>query len=246
MNLGWLEVGFAVRDVGVTRAFYEQLGFQLVSVDDGGMSATLRSGGCRLGLYQGVLDPPQSQLIFWQGDVDAGAAALERQGVAFVRPLQTNERGEASFMARDPDGQLVFVIREDGVTRHEPSAVGPDPGLGFFRAALPVKDPRRTAAFYQALGFRRADDDPDERMVALINDEAARITLYQGCLDPDELQLNFWQGDIEALAERVERAGIGFFREPGRDEAGAGFMLKDPDGRPVFFINMPKYEDWTA
>jgi lactoylglutathione lyase len=246
MNLGWLEVSFAVRDVGVTRAFYEQLGFQLVSVDDGGMSATLRSGGCRLGLYQGVLKPSESQLIFWQGDVEAGAAALERDGVAFVRELETNARGEASFMARDPDGQLIFVIREDGVTLDGPAAPEPTPGLGFFRAALPVKDPRRTAAFYEVLGFRRADDDPDERMIALINDEEARIILYQGCLDPDELQLNFWQGDIEALAGRVERRGLRFFRGPDRDGAGASFMLKDPDGRPVFFINMHKYNDWKA
>lgn len=246
MNLGWLEVGFNVRDVVVTRAFYEQLGFQLVGVEDGGMSATLQSGGCRLGLYQGVLDPPQSQLIFWQGDVEACAAALEREGVPFVRELKTNDRGEASFMARDPDGQLIFVIRETGVTRNGPATPEPKPGLGFFRAALPVKDPRRTAAFYETLGFRRADRDPDERMIALINDEAARIILYQGYLDPDELQLSFWQGDIEALAARVERQGLGFFRGPNRDDAGAAFMLKDPDGRPVFFINMHKYQGWES
>src|SRR5215472_17320009 len=118
MNLGWLETSFDVADVGVTREFYEKLGFRLVGVDDAGMSATLQAGDCRLAIYQGVLRPSETQLIFWQGDVEACAEALGANGVAFVKTLETNDRGEASFMVRDPDGQLIFV-RERGVTRKD-------------------------------------------------------------------------------------------------------------------------------
>ena len=143
-------------------------------------------------------------------------------------------------MVRDPDGQLIFVIREHGVTKDmPPPAAKPDLDRGFFQVDLPVRDPDRTAAFYGLLGFRRAAND-DPRVAPLTNGEC-RICLYQGYLDPDELQLNFWQGDIEAVAARVRDEGLGFFREPRRDETGAGFMLKDPDGRPAFFINMHKY-----
>jgi lactoylglutathione lyase len=241
MNLGWLEVSFDVKDVARTVGFYEKLGFQVVSTADKGMSATLQGGNCRLALYQGVLGPAESQLIFWQGNVEACAEALARSGAAFVQELQTNERGDASMMVRDPDGQLIYVIREAGVTRTLPEAVGPDLDRGAFQVSLPVKDLARTVAFYQRIGFRDADSKPEERVLGMSNG-TDRICLYQGHLDPEELQLIFWQGDIDAVAETVRREGLGFFREPGRDASGAGFMLKDPDGRPLFFINMGKYE----
>jgi predicted lactoylglutathione lyase len=242
MNVGWLETSFPVNDVGVTRAWYEKLGFQTVSTADAGRSVTMQAGECRVALYEGVLDPAASQLIFWQGDVEGCAEALTRAGTTLERPLKINDEGEAAFMVRDPDGQLIYVIRENGVTKHMPVASSPNLDRGFCQVSLPVKDPRRTAAFYELLGFHRnkVDPFPDERVAPLTNGEC-RICLYQGYLDPDELQLNFWQGDIDAIAAVVRREGLGFYREPGRDETGAGFMLIDPDGRPVFFINMAKY-----
>jgi catechol 2,3-dioxygenase-like lactoylglutathione lyase family enzyme len=240
MNLGWLETSFAVADVQRTSAWYEALGFRLVETNDGGQSRTLQAGNdCRLALYQGVLDPAESQLIFWQGEVEACAAALADIGASFVRGLETNDRGEASFMVRDPDGQLLFVIREQGVMRTAAPAPGSDLDRGFFQVSLPVTDPARTAAFYELLGFRRKPFD-DLRVAALTNGEC-RICLYQGHLDPDELQLNFWQGDVDAVAGVALREGLNVLRGPNRDAAGAGLMLTDPDGRPVFFINMAKY-----
>src|SRR5581483_7274765 len=174
MNVGWLETSFAVADVARTSAWYEALGFQLVETNDAGMTRTLQAGSdCRLALYQGVLDPPESQLIFWQGDVEACARALIEAGAEIVR--QSNraalDRGDGlvvtpegvSILARDPDGQLIFLINQKGVTRTEiaPPACADDLDRGFFQVSLPVKDPDRTAAFYELLGFRRrANDDP--------------------------------------------------------------------------------------
>ena len=241
MNLGWLEVSFDVKDVQATRAFYEKLGFKLVGTADRGMSATLQGGNCRLTLFQGVLKPAETQLIFWQGDVEACAEALASKGVQFVRELETNDKGEASVMFRDPDGQLIFVIRENGETRTLPATNVSDLDRGVFQISLPVKDLGRTVAFYELLGFRDADSKPEERVLGMSNG-TDRICLYQGYLDPAELQLIFWQGDIDAVADTVRREGLGFFREPSRDASGAAFMLKDPDGRPLFFINMGKYE----
>ena len=144
-------------------------------------------------------------------------------------------------MFRDPDGQLIFLIRENGETRTLPVAYGPDLDRGAFQVSLPVKDLGKTVAFYQLLGFRDADRKPEERVLGMSNG-ADRICLYQGYLEPAELQLIFWQGDIDAVADTVRREGLGFFRKPGRDASGAGFMLKDPDGRPLHFITMGKYE----
>ena len=242
MNVGWLETSFPVNDIGVTRAWYEKLGFQPVSTADAGRSVTMQAGECRVALYEGVLDPAASQLIFWQGDVEGCAEALD-QGRNDTRAASEDQRrGRGRVHGPGPRRPASLCHPQNGVTKHMPAASGPDLDRGFCQVSLPVKDPERTAAFYELLGFHRnkVDPFPDERVAPLTNGEC-RICLYQGYLDPDELQLNFWQGDIDAIAAVVRREGLGFYREPGRDEKGAGFMLTDPDGRPVFFINMAKY-----
>lgn len=251
MNVGWLETSYPVADLARTSAFYEALGLQIVGTGDAGMSRRLEAGDCRVALYQGVLHPAESQLIFWQGDVEACASRLIEAGAQIVRPtarLAEHDRGDGlvqlpggavSIMARDSDGQLIYLIREPGVTRASPRASGSDLDRGFCQVSLPVKDPGRTAAFYELLGFRRKAND-DQRVAPLTNGEC-RVCLYQGYLDPNELQLNFWQGDIDAVAATARREGLRFYRQPRRDDTGAAFMLTDPDGRPVFFINMAKY-----
>jgi catechol 2,3-dioxygenase-like lactoylglutathione lyase family enzyme len=240
MDLGWLEVSFDVKDVGRTIGFYEALGFQVVSRSDKGMSAILQAGSCRLGLYHGVLQPAETQLIFWQGEVERCAEVLSNTGAKIVRPLEANDKGEA-VMFRDPDGQLIWVVSERGETQVMPPPARTDLDRGVFQLSLPVKDLAKSVAFYELLGFRNADSKPEDRVLGMSNGRD-RICLYQGHLDPKELQLIFWQGDIDALADTARREKLDFFREPRRDTAGAAFMLKDPDGRPLFFITMGKYE----
>ena len=257
MNVGWLETSFAVADVERTSAWYRKLGFQVVGTADSGKSHTLQAGDCRLALYQGILGPAETQLIFWNGDVEACADKLAAAGAEILHQadlppdkapvglvklpngVAKAPNGDASLMVRDPDGQLLYIIRMAEVTRASAPARDRDLDRGFCQVSLPVKDPDRTAAFYEPLGFRRKESD-DPRVAPLTNGDC-RICLYQGYLDPDELQLNFWQGDLDAVAAVARREGMTFYREPNSDERGAGFMLTDPDGRPVFFINMKKY-----
>jgi catechol 2,3-dioxygenase-like lactoylglutathione lyase family enzyme len=250
MNLGWLEVSFPVADIETTTTYYEKLGFSVVGTADDGRSRTLEAGDCRVALFQGVLDPAETQLIFWNGDVEAHAEKLAAAGADIVRPSQFAQHadarglvslpnGDASLMVRDPDGQLIYLIRMAEV-RRAPAASMPPPDRGRCEVALPVKDVPTTLAFYDLLGFTRDTVPEIDRVAALVNGEM-RINLYQGYLDPDELQLNFWQGDIDEVAELVRREGLGFYREPAGDDEGSAFMLRDPDGRPLFFINMRKY-----
>jgi catechol 2,3-dioxygenase-like lactoylglutathione lyase family enzyme len=212
----------------------------VVGTADEGKSVTLQGGNCRLALYQGILGPAETQLIFWNGDVEACAAAVTEAGVEVVSELRTKDKGDASVMFRDPNGQLVYVIRMNNVSRNDLAAAAPDLDRGAFQVSLPVKDLATTVAFYETLGFHDADRKPEERVLGLSNGRD-RLCLYQGYLDPKELQLIFWQGDIDAVADTARREGLDFFHEPRRDDTGAAFMLKDPDGRPLFFITMGKY-----
>jgi catechol 2,3-dioxygenase-like lactoylglutathione lyase family enzyme len=125
--------------------------------------------------------------------------------------------------------------------------------LGWFEVGLNVADIQRSAAFYETLGFAVAGGSLAERVLALHRRDCS-ITLYQG-FGEDPLYLQFWQGDNAALADRVRRAGIAFERPPGKDEGkGNAFLVRDPDGHGLFFINETHYwatperiaEGWTA
>jgi len=67
MELGWFEVSLDVKDIDRTRGFYEKLGFEVVGEAAEGRVVTLQKADCRICLYQGVLDPAETQLTFWQG-----------------------------------------------------------------------------------------------------------------------------------------------------------------------------------
>lgn len=117
MDLGWFELSFDVEDVAATRDFYLALGFELVNEAFDGRVVTLQRADCRLCLYQGFLDPPETQLIFWQGDVETTARRLLDAGVAFEAPPTRDEHGAVAARLRDPDGRSIHLINMPGVTR---------------------------------------------------------------------------------------------------------------------------------
>jgi predicted enzyme related to lactoylglutathione lyase len=111
--------------------------------------------------------------------------------------------------------------------------------LGKFEVALPTADLDRIVSFYEGVGFVREGGDIEVGVAELRRGDC-RLCFYKGQLDPDRMQLIFWQGDVDAIASQAEAAGIPFFRELKTAEDGGGaFMLVDPDGNPLFFIYMP-------
>jgi predicted lactoylglutathione lyase len=248
MDLGYFETSLPVADIGESVAFYEALGFARVEYARDAGAATMIRGDCRLGLFQGHLDPIRPQLIFWQGDVDTLAAEVERNGVPFLRPLKKDSHGGA-FMLRDPDGHPLYIIRmttfypqypqhRRAAPTERPEPLVIDHRLGWYEVSLPVAEMPRSVAFYEALGFREVLREPNGTRVTVRNGDC-RIGLFQGHLDPARVQLVFWQGDVLALADDVRLAGLEFFRGPSGQSDHVTFMLRDPDGHPLFFIRMP-------
>jgi catechol 2,3-dioxygenase-like lactoylglutathione lyase family enzyme len=248
LDLGWFEAALNVADITRSRAFYETLGFELASAET--RTAALHKDDCSVTLYQGYLDPDRPQLIFWQGDVQAIARDLEAKDVATYVPLRKDAEGGAGLMLIDPDGNPIHFISMNKYAGNSPSA-GPDgkrirarqypskptrdDDLGWFEFSLPVKNMAASVRFYQVLGFRIAEDN-DPRNVTLVSNDC-RLSLYEGYLKPDRPQLIFWQGDID----RIERDLIaGDLRPEPRltDDRGTGLMLFDPDGHPLYFVNI--------
>jgi len=247
MDLGWFETSLDVKDIAASVAFYEKLGFQHVEGALELKTVTLNRGDCRLALFQGHLDPPQTQLIFWQGDVETIARDLAGKGLSFARGPSKSKDGESALLM-DPDGHPLFFINMPVQFVHYPDFAHASPTsrpragnesdrtLGWFELSLDVQDIGRSVAFYDKLGFRMVDDSV-ERNVTLQNADC-RISLYQGYLDPAQTQLIFWQGDVEAIARDLIAKGMTFAKGPSTDDKGTGAMLFDPDGHPLYFVNI--------
>jgi catechol 2,3-dioxygenase-like lactoylglutathione lyase family enzyme len=249
MDLGYFETSLPVKDIAASMAFYEAVGFERAEYAQDAGTATMILGDCRLGLFQGHLDPDRPQLIFWQGPIEAVADAAERAGLSFRVALHHDAEGGGAFMLDDPDGHPLFFIRmktfypqypahTQAAPAERPKARAIDSTAGWFEASLPVADIASSVAFYEALGFETVIRETKSTRVSVQNADC-RIGLFQGHLEPDRPQLIFWQGDMAAMAERVRRAGLGFHVEPRGDNDHGAFMLTDPDGHPLYFIRMP-------
>jgi catechol 2,3-dioxygenase-like lactoylglutathione lyase family enzyme len=111
--------------------------------------------------------------------------------------------------------------------------------LGRFETSLDVKDITASLAFYKALGFRQVDGGADIRNIGLRKGDC-RLSLYQGYLQPARTQLIFWQGDVMAIAREATAKGLKFEEgHPRSSKDGQSAMLIDPDGHPLYFINLP-------
>ncbi len=119
MNLGAFSVSLAVKDIAVSRAFYEKLGFSVFGGDQEQGWLILKSPGAVIGLFQGMLD--KNTLTFNPGwDADCNTLeeftdvrdiqkALEADGVEIVARADENTTGPASCIVFDPDGNPVLL-----------------------------------------------------------------------------------------------------------------------------------------
>lgn len=118
MELGCFEVSLDVKDIERTRSFYETPGFEVMDTAFEGRVVTLQKSDFRICLYQRFLDPPETQLIFWQGDVAAIANDLKSKGLQFEEDTAKDDGGGVAALLRDPDGRPIYFINLPGVTRH--------------------------------------------------------------------------------------------------------------------------------
>ena len=110
MQLGWLDVCLRVAQVGVSREFYEKLGFRRVEGDDSEGWAVMVHEESRIGLYEHEhLGDGAFCLNFRGGDVAGVASALKAQDISFVSELKVTPEGGASATFKDPDGHVIFL-----------------------------------------------------------------------------------------------------------------------------------------
>lgn len=119
MQLGAFSVSLAVKDLQVSKAFYEKLGFAAFAGNAAQNWLILKNGDTVIGLFQGMF--PKNILTFNPGwdqsarplaaftDVRELQRQLKAQGVALQQEADETTAGPASFIAVDPDGNPILV-----------------------------------------------------------------------------------------------------------------------------------------
>ncbi len=118
LELGAFSMSLTVSDLGVSRAFYEKLGFKQTGGDNEHY-VILVNGSTVLGLFQGLFD--KNILTFNPGlgqdtkqlssftDIREIRSRLIDAGIEMTSDLDPNETGPASIAFLDPDGNPVLI-----------------------------------------------------------------------------------------------------------------------------------------
>ncbi len=120
MDLGAFSVSLNVDDLGVSRAFYERLGFEAVGGEQDEGWLILRNGLAIIGLFHGMFD--KNILTFNPGlgqdtqptetrtDVREVQRVLEAAGVEIdSKVADDNPEGAAHIVFADPDGNVIMI-----------------------------------------------------------------------------------------------------------------------------------------
>ena len=119
MELGAFSISLAVKDIHVSKAFYEKLGFEVFGGDISQNWLILKNGQHVIGLFQGMFE--KNMLAFNPGwdqgaqnldsftDVRELQRQLKAQGVELMAEADESTTGPAHIMLMDPDGNPILV-----------------------------------------------------------------------------------------------------------------------------------------
>ncbi|GJM23293.1 MAG: hypothetical protein DHS20C15_32080 [Planctomycetota bacterium] len=118
MQLGNFSVSLSVKDIAVSKAFYEKFGFRVVGGVQEQNWLVLQNGTIKIGLFQGMFegnimtfnpgwDSNGKPLEEFQ-DVREIQAQLKESGVELTTEADAESTGPAHFTLVDPDGNSIL------------------------------------------------------------------------------------------------------------------------------------------
>lgn len=119
MKLGAFSVSLNVKDITLSKAFYENLGFQTLGGDITQNWLIMKNDNSIIGLFQGMFD--KNILTFNPGwnenaenlesftDVREIQKQLKEKGITMLSEADESSDGPAFFTIEDPDGNQILV-----------------------------------------------------------------------------------------------------------------------------------------
>lgn len=118
MKLGAFSVSLSVKDLSKSKEFYENLGFSVFGGDMKNNYLIMKNENTLIGLFQGMFE--ENILTFNPGwDENANEVAgfqdvrkiqqhLKSTGIEIINPADESTSGPASFVVKDPDGNMIL------------------------------------------------------------------------------------------------------------------------------------------
>ena len=118
MKLGAFSVSLSVKDLEVSKTFYEDLGFSVFAGEPAKNYLIMKNGNALIGLFQGMFE---GNILTFNPGWDENAANLEEfndvreiqrhlkaRGAKISPEADETTTGPASFMLSDPDGNVLL------------------------------------------------------------------------------------------------------------------------------------------
>ncbi len=119
MKLGAFSISLSVKDIHVSKTFYENLGFSAFAGQIEKNYLIMKNGNALIGLFQGMFE--NNILTFNPGwdesantlehfdDVRAIQKHLKNKNITLEREAENNTSGPASIVFIDPDGNTILI-----------------------------------------------------------------------------------------------------------------------------------------
>ena len=119
MQLGAFSVSLKVKDIGKSKAFYQQLGFAVYAGEEQQNWLIMKNGDHCIGLFQGMFE--ENLLTFNPGwdkdcnplpefsDIRKLHAQFKASGLEISNESLLDKSGPGSFSLTDPDGNLILL-----------------------------------------------------------------------------------------------------------------------------------------
>ncbi len=119
MKLGAFSISLAVKDLQVSKTFYEKMGFTVFAGEMERNYLIMKNGNALVGLFQGMFE--NNILTFNPGwdenaqplqsfdDVRDIQKKLKKSGITLTSEADETTTGPASFIVMDPDGYAILI-----------------------------------------------------------------------------------------------------------------------------------------
>lgn len=119
MELGAFSISLNVKDLKVSKEFYEKLGFELLAGKFDQNYLIMKNGDAVIGLFQNVIDEniltfnpgwdQSSKTLEDYSDVRDIYKSVKAQDIPTNQELLDGEKGPGSFFMADPDGNVILI-----------------------------------------------------------------------------------------------------------------------------------------
>ncbi|MFM9984887.1 MAG: VOC family protein [Flavobacteriales bacterium] len=118
MKLGAFSVSLSVKDIHISKKFYEDLGFTVFAGKIERSYLIMKNGDTLIGLFQGMFSgnlltfnpgwDQEAAMVDPFNDVREIQNDLKSKGIPIANEADETTTGPASFMVTDPDGNLIL------------------------------------------------------------------------------------------------------------------------------------------